>query len=680
MAANESDLADRSGRLMEEHRGYDPRIVFFYFLVASLLLLLGGGLAYRQLFRSGLYQERERQQNQRRLLEPGPRGNIYDRNGQVLVGNRPRFAVMLDLDGLQQEFRRAFIQIRKNYREDGDRDLPSSSQMEQIARVSVVQQYLDQVNVILGRHDQVDVPTLRRHFDRQLLLPYLLIADLSQDDFARLTEHLPVRSPLQIYATSTRAYPNGSVAAHVLGYVGVDEDVDAEDFPGEDLTTFKMKGSVGRDGLEKRFDGQLQGEAGGSIFRVDPAGFKVNPPLETRMPLQGKSLTTSLDIDLQKVAEAGLGDRMGAAVALDVRTGEVLVMASKPDYDLNNFSPRLAQQTVVDIEKRQAWTNLAVAGLFAPGSTFKTVVAIAGLRAGISPTTFTVDCEGAMKIGNRIFRCDLGRGHHGVIALSEAIAESCDIYFWTLGQQVGVEAIADEARELHLDRPTGIELPNETHGMTIPDPAWKERKKNEKWFPGDTANMSIGQGNVLVTPLQMACLAASLARNEVSTQPTLLHDPNRAAQHSAPLGLTPEQRAALLAGMEACTNTTYPEDTAYALSTVAILKIPGVRIAGKTGTAQVTGKGDVSWFICFAPIENPEIAVAVTMQSETVGESFAGGLHAAPVADLIMKKYFEKKAGVSGQNLTVAPAPRPESPTSAQIAGSPSPGSISPSP
>jgi penicillin-binding protein 2 len=132
--------------------------------------------------------------------------------------------------------------------------------------------------------------------------------------------------------------------------------------------------------------------------------------------------------------------------------------------------------------------------------------------------------------------------------------------------------------------------------------------------------------------------------------------------------------------MEACTNTTYPEDTAYALSTVAILKIPGVRIAGKTGTAQVTGKGDVSWFICFAPIENPEIAVAVTMQSETVGESFAGGLHAAPVADLIMKKYFEKKAGVSGQNLTVAPAPRPESPTSAQIAGSPSPGSISPSP
>jgi penicillin-binding protein 2 len=655
MAISENEISDHSGHLVEEHRSFNPRVIFFYFLIVGVLLILAGGLAYRQLYRSSVYRERERQQNWRRLVVPGPRGNIYDRNGQLLVGNRPRYALILDLEGLQQEIRLEFIRIRKNYRATGDRDLPSAAEMEDIARVDVVQQYLDQANAILGRQGRVDVQDLDRHFRSQLLLPYTLFRDLSPDEFARLIEKLPVRSPLQIYASSTRAYPNGSVAAHVLGYVGVDEDPEAEDFPGEDLTTFKMKGSTGRDGLEKRFDARLQGEAGGSIFRVDPSGFMVNPPLETRMPLQGKSLMTSLDLDLQKVAEQSLGDRMGAAVALDVRTGEVLVMASKPDYDLNQFSPRLTQETVADIEKRQAWTNLAIAGLFAPGSTFKTVVAIAGLRAGISPTSFTTDCVGAMQIGNRIFRCDLGRGHHGVLAMTEAIAESCDTYFWTLGQKVGADAIANEARELHLDRPTGIELPNESHGMTIPDIAWKERKMGEKWFPGDTANMSIGQGYVLVTPLQMACYAASLARNEVSTQPTLLHDPDHPTQHSAPIGLTPEQRAALLAGMEACTNTTYPEDTAYLLSTVDALKIPGVRIAGKTGTAQVTGKGDVSWFICFAPIENPEIAVAVTMQSETVGESFAGGLHAAPVADLIMKKYFEKKSGVAGPAVAAVP-------------------------
>ena len=259
----------------------------------------------------------------------------------------------------------------------------------------MVQHYLDQVNAILGRQEQVDVGDLRRHFQSQLLLPYSLLHDLSQDEFARLVEKLPVRSPLQVYASSTRTYPHGSAAAHVLGFVGVDEDVDADDFPDEDLKTFKMKGSSGRDGLDKRFDAELQGQAGGSVFRVDPGGFKINPPIETRLPLQGKSLTTSIDLDLQLTAERALGDQEGAAVALDVRTGEVLVLASKPDYDLNNFSPRLAPATVADIEQRGAWTDLATAGLFPPGSTFKTVVGIAGLRAGVfDPTGFTVDCEG----------------------------------------------------------------------------------------------------------------------------------------------------------------------------------------------------------------------------------------------------------------------------------------------
>jgi penicillin-binding protein 2 len=674
MAANESDLADRSGRLMEEHRGYDPRIVFFYFLIGALLLILGSGLAYRQLFRTGLYTERERQQNQRRLLEPGPRGNIYDRNGLVLVGNRPRFAVMLDLDGLQQEFRREFIQIRKNYRATGDRDLPTNTQMEQIARVSVVQQYLDQVDAILHRQDQVDVAALKRHFDRQLLLPYLLIPDLSLDDFARLTEHLPVRSPLQIYATSTRTYPNGSVAAHVLGYVGVDEDVDAEDFPGDDLTTFKMKGSIGRDGLEKRYDAQLQGVAGGSIFRVDPSGFKVNPPLETRLPVQGKGLITSLDLDLQKAAEQALGDQTGAAVALDVHTGEVLVMASKPDYDLNNFSPRLTQDTVADIEKRGAWSNLAIAGLFPPGSTFKTIVSVAGLRSGrIDPDKILVDCVGEMRIGNRIFHCDNGRGHHGELTLTPAVAESCDTYFWTAGLAIGPDLIAAEARRIGLDRPTGIELPGESHAMIVPDPAWKRKNRNEPWTDGDTANLSIGQGDLRFTPLQMACWAASLARDETTTVPTLLHDPNRPAQHSEPLGLTPAQREDLVKGMVAATDTTYPSDTASLLSTIAAYRIPGVQIAGKTGTATVTAlHTDIAWFICFAPAYDPQIAVAVAVQGDVGHQDFGGAFHSAPIADMILQAYFRKHPVAAP-----AAALRPGSPASGQIAGSPSPGSIS---
>ena len=298
MATHDTNLADRSGSLLQSHKNYQPRVVFFYFVVALLLLTLAGGLAYQQLLKRDSHRETERVQNQRRILVPGPRGNIYDREGRLLVGNRARFAVVLYLDELRSEFRREFIRIRKNYRDTGDKDLPTAAQMEQIARATVVQRYLDQVNDILHRAATVDRADLMKHFARQLLLPYTLFDDLEANDYARLVEHLPVRSPLQVMASSTRFYPYGSAAAHTLGYVGVESDIDAEDFPGEDLKTFKMKGTVGREGLEKVFDTQLQGEAGGTIFRVDPTGYKINPPLDKRLPVQGKPVVTSLDIDL----------------------------------------------------------------------------------------------------------------------------------------------------------------------------------------------------------------------------------------------------------------------------------------------------------------------------------------------------------------------------------------------
>jgi len=646
MAPSPTHRADDPGALFETHKGRDPRVTLFHGIIAAMLLILAGGLAYQQLLRTNVYDERERHQTQRRILEPGPRGNILDRNGRILVGNRARFAIVLYLDELQAEFGREFVRIGNNYRATGDRDVPNLGEMKQLAHTSVAQRYLDQINAILGTSLQVDAADLQRHFDRQLLMPYTLVEDLTPDQFARLLERLPVRSPLQFYTSSTRTYPFGSAASHVLGYVGVEDNVDAADLPGEDLTTFKMKGTVGRDGLEKQFDAQLQGQAGGRIFRVDPAGYKVNPPLEERMPLPGRDLVTSLDIDLQLAAEDAIGDRIGAAVALDVRTGEVLALASKPDYDLNDFSPRLSAATTADIQKRGAWLNLAIAGIYPPGSTFKTLVTIAGLRRGtLSPTDTSIDCDGYVRIGGRTFTCDNGNGRHGRLDLEAAIAESCDIYFYEHGLMIGPEAIAAEARRFHLDRPTGIELPGESRRMIIPDPAWKRRVQGEPWTDGDTANTAIGQGNVQVTPIEMACYVASLARGEIFTQPTLLHDPGRPAQQSEPIGLTPGQRAILVGGMEACTNTTYPEDTAYELSTIDAYKIPGVRLAGKTGTAQYGNHLNVAWFICFAPIEKPEIAVAVALQSDKPGEGYGGGLTAAPVAALILKKYFEKQGG-----------------------------------
>lgn len=657
-----NNLADQSGSLVQSHKGYDPRVILFYFIITLLLLVLAGGVAYQQIFKTDEHHERERQQSQRRVLVPGPRGNIYDREGRLLVGNRPRFAAVLYLDELRRDFRHEYIRIRKNYRSTGDKDIPSWSQMQQIARVTVVQRYLDQVNKILHRNEKVDGQDLSKHFVRELLLPYTLLDDLEPTEYARLLESLPVSSPLQVYTSSARYYPYTNTAAHTLGYVGVNSDIEAEDFPGDDLRTFKLKGSIGRNGLEKYFDDQLQGEAGGTIFRVDPLGYRINPPLEKRQPVQGQNLITSLDIDLQQAAENKLReiDTPGAAVAIDVRTGEVLVMASVPDYDLSDFSPRLSFKASKDIENRQAWANHAIASAYPPGSTFKILTTIAGLRSGaITTDEPIINCQGVLHKYNRRFVCYNGRGHHGEVLLPEAISSSCDIYFYEAGWRTTPDVVAAEARRFHLDRPTGIQLPYETDRMVIPDNAWKIKNIGQKWFPGDTANMAIGQGYVLVSPLDMACFVASVARNEVYTKPTLIHQPNAPTQRHEAIGLTPEQREALLAGMLGCTTT----GTARVLTNLAALRVPGVKIAGKTGTAQIPGKKNVAWFICFAPIENPEIAIAVAIEGDTAGEEFGGGLYAAPVASRIMQAYFKKHP----------PPPPPPPPPEEDAASSQSP-------
>jgi penicillin-binding protein 2 len=651
--------------VIESYKPQRPRLLLFHFLIGGMGLVLAAGLAYRQLLRSGAYGDRERLQNQRRVLVPGPRGNIYDRHGRLLVGNRSRFAVTLYLDELRREFRTEYIETVRHYREseaEGDitrSDRPSPGQLEQIARAQVVQRYLDQINRLLGRDEKVDLRELNRHFQQQLLLPYILLDDLKPEEFARLIERLPVGSPLQVYTSSIRFYPYGSAAAHALGYVGTSEEISVEDVPGEELKTYSFKGTVGRDGLELRFDSLLQGKTGGAIYRVDPAGFRVNEPVEKLAPVQGHNLYTSLDIDLQLAVEQKMqeiGDLKGAAVALDVRTGEVLVLASKPDYDLNKFSPRLSTAAAEDINAREAWTNRAIGGVYPPGSTFKLVTTLAGLRSGrLTSDNSTAECDGTMRIGGRNFYCDKsasGYAHHGVIALRDAIALSCDIFFYTYGLKIGPDLIAAEARRFHLDQPTGIDLPHEARRMLIPDPEWKKRTTGDPWFAGDTANMAIGQGFMGVTPLEMACFVASLARGETTTKPTLVHDPDRPPQHTEPIGLAPGQYAAILDGMEGCTT----RGTAKIL-TANFLRIPGLRLAGKTGTAQVGPQNaiiNIAWFVCFAPIDDPQIAVAVAIEGDIPGENFGGGRYAAPVAQAVLKTWFEKSqhAGAAAARLT----------------------------
>ena len=321
-------------------------------------------------------------------------------------------------------------------------------------------------------------------------------------------------------------------------------------------------------------------------------------------------------------------------------------MANKPDYNLSDTSPHISHDTWQSIIDRNALLNQAIGGSYPPGSTFKILVSIAGLRSGrLTADQSIVDCDGVVKIGNKLFYCENGDGHHHDIHLSDAIAHSCDIYFYEAGRLITPDVIAAEGRRFHLDQRTGIELPNETTRMVMPTTEWKQDKMGERWFPGDTANMAIGQGYVLVTPLDMACFIASVARDEVYTKPTLLHHADAPLQHSEPIGLTPDQRAALLRGMEDVTIF----GTAGDINKLAAYKVP-VRFAGKTGTAQkrVVKDGQIgtinfAWFICFAPIEKPEIAVAVMLEGDTIGETYGGGREAAPIANLILRKYFEKR-------------------------------------
>ncbi|MBL9202193.1 MAG: peptidoglycan glycosyltransferase [Opitutaceae bacterium] len=650
MPSTDVNLADRNGQLVDSHQASEPRIVFFHFVIGLLLAVLLGGLAYQQLVKVDEYAEAERKQMQRRILYPGPRGEIEDRAGRLLVGNRARHSVRLMLDELRPELLREERLIRKRFREADDKDVPSFSQRMRLARVSVVQRYLDQVNALIGREVKIDTGRLTNHFSRELLLPFTLIDDLSPKEFALLLEGLPSNSPAQLYPSSARIYPYGSAAAHTLGYVGASDDIEVEALPGEGLKTFKMTGTMGRNGVEKRFDATLQGEAGGAIYRVDPAGNRVSKPIEQVFPRRGNNLRLSLDIDLQVAAESAISEfeMAGAAVALDVATGEVLVLASKPDYDLSKFSPQISSATWRDAMERQALFPRALQGAYPPGSTFKILTSIAGLRAGSIEPENTVNCPGFFIMGRK-FHCHDG-AVHGDIGLGTAIEKSCNVFFYKTGHDMGPDLIAAEARRFHLDRPTGIELLDETRRMIIPHPEWKRQVHKQGWAGGDTVQMAIGQGFVLVTPLQMACFAASVARDEVWTQPTLLHDPNRPRQRTERIGLTASQRAALIRAMEDVTLT----GTARILTQGRLLpKIPGLRIAGKTGTAQKDAEGgkkiNFAWFIGFAPVENPQIAIAVAIEGDTPGEETGGSRYAAPVAHAILKTWAEKQTQTGAQ-------------------------------
>jgi penicillin-binding protein 2 len=472
-----------------------------------------------------------------------------------------------------------------------------------------------------------------------------LVRDLTPDQYARLVEQIPPPplSPIQIHTDTARYYPYRELGAHILGYVQ-NKNLEPEEFPKDGIKTFAFQKKVGRSGLEAYFDDALSGTTGRELWRVDPLGFQ-DSRLELHAPKQGQSMNISIDIDLQRAAETALGERTGAAVALDIQTGEVLALASHPTYNQNSLSPFIPQKTFEEINEKGAWLNRALQLSYPPGSTFKILSAIAGMRHGtIAPST-QHDCGGVFRVGNRVFRCHARNGH-GPVQLTDAIEGSCNVFFYAEGLKMGIDVLSAEARRFGFDEKTGIELPYETRRNIVPSKAWKREATGSGWVPGDTANTAIGQGFLLSTPLRMACFTASLARNETRTRPTILaHDQNntRTIDHGGePIGLNPRQRALLWQGMERVTGRK---------GTGRLVKIDNFRIAGKTGTADFRAHGkdvNLAWFIGFAPVENPKIAVAVMVEGTDESQEYHGGSTAGPVAkDIFLEfiKQYPERAG-----------------------------------
>lgn len=613
------------------------RLYPFYFLSILLPLLLLANLAREQLLRQEIYAEQERIQTMRRIVLPAPRGDILDRHGTLLVGNQARFAAVVYLNELRREFRLNYIRNVRRLRAEkeaaGDDSPIDFNELVWESRVEVVQELLDQINVILGRDEVINRRTFERHFIERRVLPFPLMQDLEEREYARLIEQIPPLSPIVVVTRTARFYPFGAAAAHTLGYVGTEAVMAPESMPGTDLLTFSREGQVGRAGIERQFDSELEGTPGFELWRVDPMGFQFER-VELGVPLRGRDIQTSLDIEVQLAGERAFENKVGAAVALRPLTGEILAIISAPAYDLNDFTPFLSAATQRRITEDGAWLNRALQGLYPPGSTFKTLTAVAAFAAERLDPEEIINCGPFYRVGNRNFP-EHSRRSFGEIDLRQALAISSNVFFYQIGLRSGINRIAETSRLFGLDRPTGVNLPFESTRSIVPDPEWKRRTQGESWFPGDTANTSIGQGFLRFTPIQMAAFVASLSRGETRTLPTILRvtDPRNVDHGGEPIDIPPAALDAIIEGMQRAAE----EGTARRAN------LPEIGVAGKTGTAQVFPDGrrlTLAWFIGFAPVNNPEIAVAVVVEGVTEEDQFQGGLTAAPIARQMFEAYF----------------------------------------
>jgi penicillin-binding protein 2 len=597
-------------RISDEHRLAAWKITTFQWSVCFVFLALLGGYWRLQVHQHQRYLDESDRNRIRNLPVIAPRGRILDREGRVLVDNSPAFSILLSREnaaGLTPEHLTAIAH---------GLDLNPQDVLDLIARTAKLPRYQ----------------------------PVLLKPAASLEDVSFVESHRVEYPELDLIGTEQRFYMKHDIAAALIGYVG---DV-SEDMIAESHSKFRPGDVVGKSGIEREYNDVLAGRDGMRRVIVNSRGQEVGS-MTTLDAHPGNDLRLTIDLDLQMAAEMALGDRQGAVVALDPRTGEVLAMVSHPAFDPNDFAHGINAVSWRDLmgNPEKPLMNKATQAQLAPGSVFKIVTSTAALETGTIHPNFTVDCHGEVTIYGHTYHDWVWnkRKAHGDVDLHRAIAQSCDVYFYTLGKMLGIDKLAYFAKQLGLGARTGIDLPGEDAGL-MPSPEWVERAFRRKWWAGETISVAIGQGAVEVTPLQLANLMSGVISGGTFRRPHLVFrdelealGQNPPEDHARDFPISQDTLSAVTEGLWAVVNEG---------GTGASAHVDGLDIAGKTGTAQVVsanlkqsaheaGYRNNAWFVGYAPFSTPQIVVAALVMH---GEESSV---AAPVARDVIKAYFEKR-------------------------------------
>ena len=595
------------------------------YLVVLVLALLAAGMWRLQILGAESYRVLADANRIRKDPVRAPRGKLFDREGRILVDNYPAISCYL---------------LREQAK-DIDQDIPL------IARGLDLP--IEQVQA-----------TLRRYGSSPKYESIPLKQDITPDEQAFIEAHRNELPELETRDEQRRLYPPDGFAAHLIGYVG---EVSEEDLNSSKFDFYEPGDVVGKSGVEEAYDSLLRGTDGSRDVIVNSHGKEVGQ-LGQLLAVPGKDLRLTIDIDIQRVAEQAMQGRNGALVAMDPHTGEILAMVSRPNFDPNQFAVRLTRtywnQIVTD--PNHPLMNKTIQAQLAPGSTFKVIMSLAGLEENVAQD-MRVMCNGGGTFYGRFFACDK---HHGMVDINHAIPLSCDTFYYTLAQKLGIDTIAKYAIELGLSQKTGIDLPDEASG-TMPSTAWKMKTQHQPWYAGEVISVGIGQGAVQVTPLQLARAIGGIASGGALKRPHVVFpdelppEMSSAIDSSFPgsgdrvIPITPENWETITDAMAATTVT----------GTAAAAHLEGIDFAGKTGTAQVVnhsagttslGKGSEranAWFVGMAPRRNPDIVVVVLAEHGGWGAEAA-----APLAAQVINAFVTKQRRREG-NLRALDAPKP---------------------